>query len=65
MIAAASGLDEHVRGLHVAMHKPLFVRPVQGIGDLIDDPRRAHGIKPALSCHERLEVRAPDEVAWR
>ena len=59
-VAVVGGVDEHVPGLHVAMHEPARVRGVERVRDLADEPERTLRLeRPVLE--QRAQVGAVDE----
>jgi hypothetical protein len=55
-----AALDQHVRGLDVAVDQPLRVGRVERGGDLAADVERAVGAQPALAAQDAREVGALD-----
>ena len=53
-------VQQHVRGLDVAMDEPPCVSGVEGFGDLCADGDRAGGLERALLLQQALEIRALD-----
>ena len=56
------GVEQHVRGLDVAMDEALRVRRVERVRDLCDDRERARRIERALRAQELAQVGALHEA---
>ena len=58
MLLAGGAGDEHVRGLHVAVHEPLFVGGVEAVRDLLEEGDRARGSERVALRQELPQVGA-------
>ena len=54
------GGEQHVRGLHVAVDKPMPVRGVERGADLLDDRDGAGGVEAAFANYQRAHICALD-----